>query len=78
MDEQKRRALYYKIMDYKRFSFIFLCISAFLYLGSTLPFNGKTMMKTEALMLSSFALLAVSMIFYWRMRVAKADYEKDL
>jgi len=67
-----------KIIDYKRFSFIFLFISAFLNIGSALPFDGKTEGKAEFLLMSSFAFLIISLLFYWRLRKAKRTYEEHL
>jgi len=78
MKEHKLMMLKHKIIDYKRFSFIFLFISAFLNIGSALPFDGKTEGKAEFLLMTSFVFLITSLLFYWRLRKAKKRYEENL
>lgn len=78
MKEQHIQAIKHKIIDYKRFSFIFLFISAFLNIGSALPFEGKTIEKTDILLVASFVFLVIALIFYWGLRRAKRQYEENL
>ncbi|WEG14107.1 YrhC family protein [Pullulanibacillus sp. KACC 23026] len=61
--------------DYKRFSFIFLYLSTFLYIGSLLPFDDKSTLNTSYCMLASCLLLSVSLFFYTLMRRLEKKYK---
>ncbi|WP_027724657.1 YrhC family protein [Tuberibacillus calidus] len=76
--DREMKQLKHKITDYKRFSFIFLFISAFLYIGSALPMDGKTAGRAEGLMIAGLVFLLVAFVFYWRLQVAKKRYEENL
>ncbi|MFD2618228.1 YrhC family protein [Terrilactibacillus laevilacticus] len=67
----ERRNLELKVLDYQRLSFIFTFLSAFLYSGTVIPFEGKTEGKVEILMVSSLVGIILALFTYWRMRVAK-------
>nr|WP_239541465.1 YrhC family protein [Pullulanibacillus pueri] len=67
-----------KIIDYKRFSFIFLYLAAFLYMGSLIPFEGKTLIKSEILMGASVLLIVISIGFFILMRRASDRYHQEL
>ncbi len=64
------------IVDYQRFSLIFLFLSAYLFLGSALPFEDKTQVQTMETFLGSLLLLGISAFFYRKMRQALEVYEK--
>jgi hypothetical protein len=76
MEDQERQKIKHKIIDYKRFSFIFLFMGAFLNIGAALPFDGKTTGRADALMLTSFVFLIISLLFYWGLTKAKKLYEE--
>ncbi|MGV3488138.1 MAG: YrhC family protein [Tuberibacillus sp.] len=78
MNDHQLKHLKLKMVDFKRFSLIFLFISAFLNIGSALPFDGKTEGKAEIMILTSFLFLFISLFFYWRMRKAKKAYEENI
>lgn len=76
MEEREQKSLRLKMLDYQRFSFIFMFLGAFLYIGTIIPFAGKTEMKTNMLTFASLAIIIVSLLFYWRMRKAKDELNK--
>jgi hypothetical protein len=78
MNERELVTLMKNVTDYKRFSFIFLFLSAFLYIGSLLPYDGKTTYNTSLVMLASFGLLLISVFFYWMMRRGQTRYNKNI
>ena len=47
-----------KIIDYKRFAFVLVSLSVFLYLGAVLPVEEKTLFKTYTLMGGTLSCLA--------------------
>ncbi|WP_456273949.1 YrhC family protein [Bacillus sp. AK031] len=67
-----------KIIDYKRFAFVLVSLSVFLYLGAVLPVEEKTLMKTYVLMGGTVVLLAFSgMFFYQAARLKKKLSDMD-
>jgi hypothetical protein len=78
MTEKEQVTLKKNMNDFKRFSFIFLFLSAFLYIGSILPYDGKTTYNTSLVMLASFVLLLISVFFYWMMRRGQNIYNKNI
>ncbi|TCP32301.1 YrhC-like protein [Scopulibacillus darangshiensis] len=71
MDEKKQKDLQVKITDNQRFSLIFMFLGAFLYIGTLVPFDGKTIFKSEVLMFSSLGAIIIALVFYQQMRKAK-------
>jgi hypothetical protein len=78
MTEKELVNLKKNMNDYKSFSFIFLFLSAFLYIGSLLPYDGKTTYNTSLVMLASFGILLISVFFYWMMRRGQNIYNKNI
>ncbi|HET6871879.1 MAG TPA: YrhC family protein [Sporolactobacillaceae bacterium] len=76
MEDKQLQNLKHKILDYKRFSFIFLFIGAFINIGSALPFAGKTTGKADTLMIASFIFIIISLLFYRSLYKAKKLYEE--
>lgn len=75
VQEQEVKLLKRNREDYKRFSFIFLFLSTFLYIGSLLPYDGKSPFNTSLVMLASCSLLVISMIFYLLMKRMEKKYK---
>jgi hypothetical protein len=61
----KEKNLYGKMNDFKRFGFMLLALTAFLYLGTVMPIAGKTDHKTNVLMLGTIVALAASAFFFY-------------
>ncbi|RDI44072.1 YrhC family protein [Falsibacillus pallidus] len=55
-----------KMMDYKRFAFILMALSAFLYIGVVIPAAGKTLHKEYALMAGTLASTAFAAYFFFQ------------
>lgn len=55
-----------KIIDYKRFAFVLVSLSVFLYLGAVLPLEEKTLMQTYTLMGGTLFLLSFSGVFFFQ------------
>ncbi|WP_377888381.1 YrhC family protein [Alkalihalobacillus sp. R86527] len=55
-----------KMTDYKRFAFILLSLSVFLYIGSFLPMEGKTDERVLILTGGGFLLVGIALFFYSR------------
>lgn len=55
-----------KMTDYKRFAFVLLSLSVFLYIGSFLPVQGKTDGAALILTGGGFLLVGIAIFFYSR------------
>ncbi|WP_421380025.1 YrhC family protein [Bacillus salacetis] len=55
-----------KLIDYKRFAFVLVSLSVFLYLGAVLPVEEKTLFKTYMLMSGTIVMLGFSGLFFYR------------
>ncbi|WP_409251451.1 YrhC family protein [Bacillus sp. SCS-153A] len=55
-----------KIIDYKRFAFVLVSVSVFLYLGAVLPVEEKTLLKTYVLMGGTVVMLGFSGLFFYQ------------
>jgi hypothetical protein len=67
-----------KIIDYKRFAFVLVSLSVFLYLGAVLPLEEKTLLKTYMLMGGTVVLLGLSGVFFFQAaRLKKKLAEMD-
>ena len=68
-----------KMTDYKRFAFVLLSLSVFLYIGSFLPVEGKTDGATLILTGGGFILIGIAIFFYSRaIAIQKKMNEQDL
>ncbi|RUQ32860.1 hypothetical protein ELQ35_00690 [Peribacillus cavernae] len=63
-----------KMVDFKRFAVILLCVSAFFYLGSVIPSAGKTMIGTYVNMGATIVFIMASIIFF----ILSSKYKKIL
>ncbi|RIW37624.1 hypothetical protein D3H55_03365 [Bacillus salacetis] len=67
-----------KIIDYKRFAFVLVSMSVFLYLGAVLPLEEKTLLKTYVLMGGTVVMLGLSGLFFFQAaRLKKKLSEMD-
>jgi thiol:disulfide interchange protein len=74
----KEKNLYGKMNDFKRFGFMLLALTAFLYLGTVMPIAGKTDHKTNVLMLGTIVVLGASaFFFYYSQRCKKVLLESE-
>ncbi|MGP4080481.1 YrhC family protein [Pseudalkalibacillus sp. R45] len=53
-----------KIADFKRFSFVLLSLSVFLYIGSIIPFEGKQTLHQLILLGTSYLSIGIALVFY--------------
>ena len=49
-----------KMMDYRHFAIILLCVGSFFYLGTILPSEGKTLSSTYGYLFASVLFLIAS------------------
>jgi hypothetical protein len=61
-----KKTLNDKIIDYKRFAFVLVSLSVFLYLGAVLPVEEKTVFKTYMLMGGTVVMLGFSGLFFYQ------------
>ncbi|MGM7702106.1 YrhC family protein [Pseudalkalibacillus sp. Hm43] len=77
MSKEMVKNLQEKIADFKRFSFVLLSLSAFLYIGSIVPFEGKETADQLMLLSASYTFLGVTILFYRRISVWKKKLNTD-
>ncbi|MFC7393262.1 YrhC family protein [Scopulibacillus cellulosilyticus] len=77
MNERELKNLKHKAIDYQRFSFIFMFLSVFLYIGTLIPFQGKTAAKSEILTFGCLGIMIIALLFFWRMKAAKKKLEQN-
>ncbi|GGE43147.1 hypothetical protein GCM10011391_22460 [Pullulanibacillus camelliae] len=78
MTDREKNALKLKVVDFRRFGFIFLFLGAFLFMGSVLPFENKTIIKADILVGASLLMLLISILFLWRMKRAAKQYDEQI
>ncbi|MCF6138026.1 YrhC family protein [Pseudalkalibacillus berkeleyi] len=71
MSKEMVRNIKDKIADFKRFSFVLLSLSAFLYIGSIVPFEGKETADQLILLSASYTSIGVALVFYRKISVWK-------
>ncbi|MFC4320872.1 YrhC family protein [Litchfieldia salsa] len=64
MDLEKVKVIQHKITDYKRYSFILIAVSVFLYIGVLIPNEGKTNLQMIALMGTTVLFLITSFCLF--------------
>ncbi|TYS00837.1 hypothetical protein FZC84_04920 [Rossellomorea vietnamensis] len=79
--ETMKKNITNKIIDYKRFAFILVSLSVFLYLGAVLPVEEKTLLKTYMLMGGTVVMLGFSGLFFyqaarWKKKLAEMEDEQ--
>lgn len=68
-----------KMTDYKRFAFVLLSLSVFLYIGSFLPMDGKSDAQALILTGGGFLLVGIALFFYSRaIAIQKKINEHDV
>lgn len=77
MDEKEITALKHKMADYKNFSMVLLFMSAFLSVGSVIPFSGKTSLDQIALSLAGLAFILASIFFYRKLAKLKEQIDNE-
>lgn len=77
-DDKQQKELRLKMMDYRKFSFIFFFLGSFLYAGALLPLAGRTEMKTVLLYIGTAVLYGISLFFYWSIRSLREKLEEEL
>lgn len=53
-----------KVIDFKRFAFVLLMVSVFLYLGVLIPSEGKTALQTYGAMGATIVCIGLSGLFF--------------
>ncbi|WP_156791505.1 YrhC family protein [Bacillus sp. SG-1] len=69
--ENIKKNLSDKIIDYKRFAFVLVSVSVFLYLGAVLPVEEKTIFQTYTLMGGTIIMLGFSGMFFYQAAMLK-------
>jgi hypothetical protein len=66
LDLEKAKDLQHKIIDYKRYAFILIAVSVFLYIGVLIPNEGKTSLQMVTIMGTTVLFLSVSFLLFRR------------
>ncbi|WP_139365086.1 YrhC family protein [Litchfieldia alkalitelluris] len=64
MELDKVKDLQAKIADFKRFAFILIAVSVFLYIGVLIPNEGKTSLQMYTLMGTTVMFLSTAFILF--------------
>lgn len=62
--KQQAKALYEKMVDFKRFGTVLLAVGIFFYLGVITPVGEKTELALNVMVLSSASFIAISILFF--------------
>ena len=62
--KQQAKALYEKMVDFKRFGTVLLAVGIFFYLGVITPVGEKTELALNIMVLSSTSFIALSILFF--------------
>ncbi|HET7628377.1 MAG TPA: YrhC family protein [Bacillales bacterium] len=77
MEDQKISKVRNKMTDYTHFAFTLLFLSAFMELGSVLPFPGKTGRDQILLSLAAFAFILAGLWFHRKVLKLKHQIDKE-
>lgn len=77
MDKKTVINIQHKIIDYKRFGFILFSLSAFLYLGSIIPFEGKNSLDTLLLSSASLTAIIIAIVFHVKTNKLKRQLAEE-
>jgi NhaP-type Na+/H+ or K+/H+ antiporter len=69
--KQQTKTLYEKMVDFKRFAVVLLAVGVFFYLGVIIPFDQKSEMDVDIMMISSMSFLAVAILFFIQSKLCK-------
>ncbi|WP_160721843.1 YrhC family protein [Bacillus sp. USDA818B3_A] len=72
--KQQAKALYEKMVDFKRFGTVLLAVGIFFYLGVITPVGEKTELALNIMVLSSTSFIALSILFFIQFK----QYQKKL
>ncbi len=64
VEEQKKKQLEGKIADYRRFGFVLITLSVFLFIGLLIPNESAPRNMSELLIVAVFVLLGGSLVFH--------------
>lgn len=70
--KQDSKALYDKMVDFKRFAVLLLAVGVFFYLGVIIPSDTKTGMDINIMVISSITFLVVAIIFFTKSKKYKS------
>ncbi|WP_312473924.1 YrhC family protein [Neobacillus sp.] len=62
--KQQTKVLFEKMVDYKRFGTVLLAVGIVFFLGIIIPFEAKSEMDVNIMILSSMSFLAVSILLF--------------
>ncbi|MGG3469334.1 YrhC family protein [Neobacillus pocheonensis] len=62
--KQQSKILFEKMVDFRRFALTLFAFGVFFYLGSIIPYAGKSVMDLNMMILASMSFLAVSILFF--------------
>ena len=62
--KQQSKILQDKMVDFKHFGIVLLAVGVFFYLGVIIPFDNKSELDINIMMVSSMSFLAVSIFFF--------------
>lgn len=77
MSEKRFKALQEKMTDFSRFSIMLVCLSAFVSIGTVIPFAGKTGRDQLTLGLLSLILIGFALFFYKQVAKIKKQLERE-
>ncbi|MDV2682986.1 YrhC family protein [Alkalihalophilus sp. As8PL] len=78
MTEKKMQDLQAKVADYKRFGFILLSLSAFLFIGLIIPADGQAISLPSGFIVGVFATLGLAVVCHrLAMNAQKQLYEEE-
>ncbi|WP_349407955.1 YrhC family protein [Pseudalkalibacillus sp. SCS-8] len=77
MSKEMVKNIQEKIADFKRFSLVLLSLSAFLYIGSIVPFDGKEATDQLVLLSASYTLIGVAILFYRKVAIWKKQLNEE-
>ncbi|MDV2883767.1 YrhC family protein [Alkalihalophilus pseudofirmus] len=78
MTEKKMRELKDKVADYKRFGFILLSLSAFLFIGLIIPADGQAVSLPSGFIVGVFLTMGLAVVCHrLAMNAQKQMYEDE-
>jgi hypothetical protein len=77
MSKERAKDLKEQVTDYSRFSLVLLCLSAFVTIGTVIPYEGKTGNDAVILGIVSWVLIVFALFFYQKMVKIKRALERE-
>ncbi|WP_042354977.1 YrhC family protein [Bacillus rubiinfantis] len=69
--QTKAKAVYEKMIDFKRFGIVLLAVGVFFFLGVIIPSVAKSIMESKIMILTSVSFLAVSILFFIQSKICE-------